>query len=94
MHGRVKVGQVPQRIANGIAQFTIGINRAAQNFLGDAHIALIIRERHPQTQNIGPVFIDYIFGVYAVAQRFVHLAAVLCQHHTVGQNSLKRSYPF
>ncbi len=85
---RVKVPQIGQQIARGIAHAPIGIGGAFENLIGDAYLAAVIGGRHPQAQNVRAQVIDHLLRRHHVALGLGHLLTFGVDRETVSQHCL------
>ena len=88
-----KPRQIPQQKPHRVAQAAIAVRRALQDFAPDPQVLRVIRLRHPQPQNIRPVFVNHRLGRGRVAQGFGHLHALFIERKPMRQNAPIRCPP-
>lgn len=86
----IKAGKVPQQEAQGVAQTTIDVGMALNDFVTDAQIIMIVGTDDPQTQDVGTKLVDDVVWRNHVSQRLGHLAAFAIQNKAVGQDCFIR----
>ena len=88
---RVEAIEIRQQETRGIADATIGIRGAFENFVTDRELAAIVCSGHPQAQYVGAQVIHHILGGDDITDGLGHLATIAVHGKTVGKHSLVRS---
>ena len=85
VYGRVEAVQVAEQEARGVAQATIGVGVALEDFLRQRHFVGVIGGRDPQAQDVGAQRLHDVLRLDAVAERLRHFLAVFVDRESVGQ---------
>ncbi|MNI33745.1 hypothetical protein D3C73_877060 [compost metagenome] len=88
--GRIETVQVAQQEAGGVAQATVGVGGALEDFLRQRHLVAVVGRGNPQAQDVRAQLVHDFLRLDTVAQRLGHLAAVLVHGETVGEALLVR----
>ena len=89
---RHKVIDVAHQVTHSIANLSIRILQAPDEFIAASHIFLIIHAGHPQTQDIGPVFFNLFQCADIVARGLGLLHAFFIDGKSMRQNRLERRF--
>ena len=82
---RIKTVEVSETVAGRVAELQIVLAELLEHALVRAHIHMVVGGAGPETNHIGAEFLDEVGRVNAVAERFVHRAALLVHGPAVGQ---------
>ena len=91
---RIEIVQVPEQVAERVAQLAVGIHKPCENRLRQAHVFAEFDRCRPQPQNLRPVVLNHLFRLDRVAQRFVHRAAFAIEHPSAQRRGPKRRPAF
>ena len=87
----VKVGEVVEAVLGGVAELQIVLAQLLEDRVGAAHVDMIVGRACPQTADIRAVLLEYVGGIDAVAERFVHGLALAVDGPAVGDALFKGS---
>ena len=85
--GRVAV-QSAEHVAQRIAEFAVGLDRALDDLVGDAGVIPIVSGGRPEAEDLDTVLFLELIRFDRVADRFRHLLAIGVNHHAVGDDML------
>ena len=86
----LEVGQVPQQVAERIAQPAVGIDLVTQNLVADPEVFGVIRADHPEAEDVRAVALVHLLRGDDVAKRLRHLAPLAVDHEAVGEHGVVR----
>ena len=90
---RVEAVEVAEREARGVANLSVRVRDALQDFLRAAHVLLVVGRDDPQPQNVSARILDELVGRDGVTRRLVHRAPLRVQSPAVRNDRAVRRAP-
>ena len=85
--GGVKVADVGEQKLQRVANASVGVYHAGQDFVVDIQVARVVGAGHPQAHDFGAHFVAHLLRRDGVAQALAHLAALAVSGKAVGQQA-------
>ena len=87
---RVEAVEVAEAVARGVAELEVVLAEVLEDILRAAHVHMIVGRAGPQTHDVRAELLYHIGGIDAVAEGFVHRAALAVNGPAMGKAFLIR----